>query len=161
MIILDGGEVELGPSYGDQVFLLHAYYQGKGIDSTFLGVLVRLNCADICKPEAQVDAPRSSVGHTHGSQHISANGVKRARCVHVLGESSEKCKGSNASIVFSYNGKYLANTGSLGSLRLEHVEEFQELSFKNNDIHNVTNTSKTKVAMQCNFYKVNEATLLL
>ena len=68
--------------------------------------------------------------NTYSQAFLSANGVQRARYVHILGDSSEKCKGSNASIVFSYNGKYLANTGSLGSLRLEHMEEFQELSSK-------------------------------
>nr|POE61480.1 hypothetical protein CFP56_37784 [Quercus suber] len=50
--------------------------------------------------------------------------------IHVLGGNSGKCQGSNASIAFPFNGMYLANDGSLGFLRLEHVEGHQELSLE-------------------------------
>ena len=50
--------------------------------------------------------------------------------IHVLGGNSGKCQGSNPSIAFPYNEMYLANGGSLGFLRLEHVEGHQELSLE-------------------------------
>ena len=50
--------------------------------------------------------------------------------IHVLGGNSGKCQGSNPSIAFPYNEMYLANDGSLGFLRLEHVEGHQELSLE-------------------------------
>ena len=50
--------------------------------------------------------------------------------IHILGGNSGKCQGSNASIAFPYNEMYLANDGSLGFHRLEHVEGHQELSLE-------------------------------
>ena len=67
---------------------------------------------------ATYDSPSEALTMTYGV--LNAQGH-----VQVLGGNNGKCQGSNASIAFPYNEMYLANDGSLGLLRLEHMEGHQ------------------------------------
>ena len=90
---------------------------------------------------ATYDSPSEAYTMTYGV--LNAQGH-----VQVLGGNSGKCQGSNASIAFPCNGMYLANDGSLGFLRLEHVEGHQELSLETMLFTALSTQGKQK--WQCN-----------
>ena len=87
------------------------------------------------------DSPSEAYTMTYGV--LNAQGH-----VQVLGGNSGKCQGSYASIAFPCNGMYLANDGSIGFLRLEHVEGHQELSLETMLFTALSTQGKQK--WQCN-----------